>query len=128
MSNITIKYTIEYRPRSFNSKTDLAAQPITKRLGSGMLSMLQGLTGYSDQICIKKRTVTSQGTEKIEKFDEEMISTGITKEMVEKFTKNDLSLSGEDSRSIINFLNDITDQASTNLNPDQLRALSKLIY
>ena len=107
---------IEYCSRNYDSSTVATAQSITSRLSTALWSGLAYLAGYNDndQICFVRLN---------ERAIEEVISTGITEEMLKKFSINELT----DDSQVKEFLKNATDNALTQFDENQLQNICKLI-
>lgn len=112
---------IEIHPRSFDSKakTDVP-QNMWEWMTSSVAAHLQSWRDYNDQLCLAKTKLNDRGVEEVE-----VVSTGVTQEMLEKFIKNPLP--SDENQAIIKFLHDATDLDISQFLLSDQQSISRLI-
>lgn len=107
---------IERRSRTFDSKVDTSKQSYTNRVATSLKNYFEALSGHKDQICFT--TITERGVD--------VISTGITEEMVRNFRKGTASI--HETFLVKNFIKSALGEDLFNrLSENNLLIISKLL-
>lgn len=116
LSNVPKIIGIERRSRTFDSNVVIGKQSFLNRVASGIKSYFETLSGHKDQICFT--TLTERGVN--------VISTGITEEMVKHFRRGTASI--QEIALVKDFIKSaLGEELFSHLSDQNLRIISKLL-
>lgn len=126
MSNISRNKIsrIEYYPRNYDSE---GKKSLKESISNYLWQKVQQWSGYNDQICFIQETgIAKKNLFGYEVKEMKVVSTGVTKEMLEKYQKGEQTET--ELITIKNFLKAVTGQKDiSHFSTDNLKYISKLI-